>query len=101
MAASVVEPLLDVTDLGAWRAAIVDLRTSLTSSLVELGWAVSDTDANWVLVHTDRALRDEAAGHGVIVRDLTSFGLPGTYRVALPRPDRLDAVVDVFAALAR
>ena len=37
----------------------------------------------------------------MIVRDLASFGLPGTFRVALPRPDQLDAVIAVFAALAR
>ena len=71
----------------------------MTSALVGLGWSVSTTAANWVLVHTDRPLRDEAAPAGVIVRDLTSFGVAGTFRVALPRPDQLAPVVDVFAAL--
>lgn len=101
LAAAVVEPLLAVTDLGRWSSAIAELRTAMTSALAGLGWTVSTTAANWVLVHTDRALRDDAARAGVIVRDLASFGRPGTFRVALPRPDQLDAVVAVFATLAR
>jgi histidinol-phosphate/aromatic aminotransferase/cobyric acid decarboxylase-like protein len=101
IAVALVEPLLAVTDLEAWCTAVAALRTTMTSALTGVGWSVSDTEANWVLVHTDRPLRDEAARAGVIVRDLTSFGVPGTFRVALPRPDQLAAVVDVFAALAR
>ena len=101
LASAVVEPLLAVTDLQAWCSGIADLRTTLTAALDGLGWSVSDTVASWVIVHTDRPLRDEAAQAGVIVRDLTSFGRPGTFRLAVPRPDQLDVVVDVFAALNR
>ena len=52
-----------------------------------------------MLVRSSRPLRDELAAHGVVVRDCTSFGLPGTFRVALPRPDQLNAVITAFTAI--
>ena len=69
------------------------------SALTGLGVDVTPTDANWVLVRTDRPLRDDLIGRGVVVRDCANFGLPGTFRVALPRPDQLNAVLAAFAAL--
>ena len=52
-------------------------------------------DAPWVLVEAP-GLRDELAPHGVVVRDCTSFGLPGHVRIGLPDDaglERLDAAL--------
>jgi histidinol-phosphate/aromatic aminotransferase/cobyric acid decarboxylase-like protein len=96
LAAALIPALLGVTDLAGWHTAIVTLRRHLVDALTGLGLPVTDTDANWVLVRGDR-LRERLAPTGVVIRDATSFGLPGTYRVALPRPEQLDRVVDAFA----
>lgn len=101
LALAVVEPLLARTQLAGWAGGVADLRAELATSLRELGYDATATEANWVLVRSARPLRDELARHGVLVRDCASFGLPGTYRVALPRPAQLDAVLAAFVAVAR
>jgi len=99
LALGVVEPLLEDADLPGWARGVRHLRAHLAAALGGLGFDVAPTAANWVLVHSPRPLRDELAVHGVVVRDCTSFGLPGTFRVALPRPDQLNAVITAFTAL--
>jgi len=101
LALASVEPLLTDADLPGWARGVRAMRGHLGASLRELGFDVGDTDANWVLVRDDRPLRDELARHGVLVRDCASFGLTGTFRVALPRPDQLNAVVAAFRAVRR
>jgi histidinol-phosphate/aromatic aminotransferase/cobyric acid decarboxylase-like protein len=100
IALAVVEPLLADGDLPGWARGVRHLREHLATTLGGLGFDVAPTDANWVLVRSARPLRDELAGHGVVVRDCASFGLAGTFRVALPRPEHLNAVVRAFAAVA-
>ena len=68
--------------------------------LEALGHDVVDTAANWILVRTGVPLRDELAMHGVVVRDCANFGLAGTFRVAVPRPDDMARVVAAFGAVA-
>lgn len=99
LALGVVEPLLDETDLPGWARGVRHLREHLASALAACGWDVTATDANWVLVRSARPLRDDLAGQGIVVRDGTSFGLPGTFRVALPRPEQLNDVLAAFAAV--
>jgi histidinol-phosphate/aromatic aminotransferase/cobyric acid decarboxylase-like protein len=41
-------------------------------------------DAPWVLVDGAGDLRARLARRGVLVRDCTSFGMPGTVRIAVP-----------------
>ena len=100
LALAVVEPLLEDTDLRGWSRGVRHLGEHVVQSLRPLGVDVTPTDANWVLVRSAAPLRDELAGHGVVVRDCASFGLPGTFRVALPRPDQLNDVLAAFAATA-
>jgi threonine-phosphate decarboxylase len=64
-----------------------------------LGYSVNATAANWVLVERPN-LRAQLAPHRVVVRECTSFGLPGTHRVALPRPREFERVLDAFARVA-
>ena len=57
--------------------------------LVQHGLTPLPSDANWLLVRGETHLRALLAPHGVLVRDCTSFGLPGTARIAVPDADGL------------
>lgn len=99
IALTVTERLVALTDLAGWAAAIRDRRRELVAALETCGLAVTDTEACWVLV--DRpGLRAELAPHGVVVRDCTSFGLPGIHRIAVPTDAELDRLVTALRALA-
>ena len=59
------------------------------------GLVARPSDANWVLVDAP-GLRDRLAPQGVVVRDCSSFGLPGVVRIAVPSSlgfERLDAAL--------
>jgi len=82
--------LLATVDLGRWAAAIAGLRVELVTVLESAGLSVRPgACANWVLVDDAADLRARAATHGVVIRDCTSFGLPGTYRIAVPKAEQL------------
>ena len=99
LALAVVPTLVDQTDLVDWKTRISSLRAEFKAGLIALDFDVADTDVNWLLVrHT--GLRALLARVGVIVRDCASFGLLDTHRVALPRPDQLDEVLDAFRVVA-
>lgn len=83
VALAVLVDLLDRTDLPAWRDGIAALRADLVGLLATHGLVAEVADAPWVLVDAP-GLRDRLAPHGVVVRDCTSFGLPGHARVAVP-----------------
>jgi nicotinate-nucleotide--dimethylbenzimidazole phosphoribosyltransferase len=94
VAASLPE-LLDTVDLPAWSARVGVLRAALADVLAGHGLVAKRSDANWVLVDAP-GLRDRLAPAGVIVRDCTGFGLPGTVRIAVPSErglERLDAAL--------
>jgi len=95
LAAAALPELLDAVDLEGWCAGITRLRADLVRVLEQHGLAVRPSDANWVLVEQG-GLREALAPHGVIVRDCTSFGLPGVTRVAVPSAtglEQLDAAL--------
>lgn len=95
LALAALPALLDATDLAGWAAAICDLGRVFAGRLRGIGFSVETTDANWVLVHR-AGVREALARHRVLVRDCASFGLTGLARVALPRPDELELVVEAF-----
>jgi histidinol-phosphate/aromatic aminotransferase/cobyric acid decarboxylase-like protein len=83
LAAALVPELLARAELPAWQAAVAERRAALIAALP----AVVPSDANYVLVEVPEgaaAARARLGGHGVLVRDCTSFGLPGHIRVAVP-----------------
>jgi histidinol-phosphate/aromatic aminotransferase/cobyric acid decarboxylase-like protein len=83
LAAALVPELLARADLPAWRRATADRRAALTRAIPGAG----PSDANYVLVEVAQgapAARERLARQGVLVRDCTSFGLPGHIRVAVP-----------------
>jgi histidinol-phosphate/aromatic aminotransferase/cobyric acid decarboxylase-like protein len=77
-----VPELLGLADLPAWAAATARRRAALAAAIP----GVEASDANFVLVRVDgaAAARSRLARRGVLVRDCTSFGLPGHVRVAVP-----------------
>lgn len=81
--------LLDLADLPGWATRIAGARADLVRLLTSHGLVVQAADAPWVLVEAP-GLRGRLAPHGVLVRDCTSFGLPGIARIAVPGPDGLD-----------
>jgi histidinol-phosphate/aromatic aminotransferase/cobyric acid decarboxylase-like protein len=97
LAAAVVPDLLALADLPAWAAATARRRAALTSAIP----GVEPSDANFALVRVAEgaaATRARLARHGVLVRDCTSFGLPGHVRVAVPDEAGLDRLAGVWSA---
>jgi histidinol-phosphate/aromatic aminotransferase/cobyric acid decarboxylase-like protein len=101
LAVAVLPELLAATDLPAWRDAIAARRSELAGIFSGLGWIVHAADAPWILVE-DRpppgrpGLRARLALHGIVVRDCESFGLPDTFRVAVPDDRGLARLADVL-----
>ncbi|WP_420452845.1 aminotransferase class I/II-fold pyridoxal phosphate-dependent enzyme [Ilumatobacter sp.] len=96
LALALVDDLLERTDLGAWASSIRAVRGEFSHALRTIGYDVTETEANWVLVHDVVDLRSRVAPLGVAVRDCTSFGMPRTARVALPRDADIERVVSAF-----
>lgn len=87
-AVAALADLLAPVDLPKWAAAVAELRDDLCRILESAGYRVEAADAPWVLVEPV-AIRARLAGHAICVRDCTSFGWPGTARVAVPDADGL------------
>ena len=99
LALALLPPLLEGTDLPRWADLIASTRRTFVADLVNLGFAVADTDVNWVLVD-GQGLRDRLAPLGVVIRDCASFGMPGRFRVAVPFERDRERVLAAFATVA-
>jgi histidinol-phosphate/aromatic aminotransferase/cobyric acid decarboxylase-like protein len=95
LALAIIRPMLAATDLPAWKSRIAALRSSLAD--VFGGFDVTESAANWVLVHDAAALRAPLARRGVLVRDCANFGLDGTIRVAVPDERGLERLAGALA----
>jgi histidinol-phosphate/aromatic aminotransferase/cobyric acid decarboxylase-like protein len=97
LAAALVPELLARADLPAWQAGVAERRRALAAALP----GVVPSDANYVLVEVPEGAataRARLAGHGVLVRDCTSFGLPFHIRVAVPDEAGLRRLVGAWEA---
>jgi histidinol-phosphate/aromatic aminotransferase/cobyric acid decarboxylase-like protein len=95
LAAALVPELLGLADLPAWAAATARRRATLTAAIP----GVEPSDTNFVLVRVEEgaaATRARLARRGVLVRDCTSFGLPGHIRVAVPDEAGLARLTDAW-----
>lgn len=93
---AVLPDLLEHADLPTWATQISDAREELVALLQGYDLEVTHAAAPWVLV--DRpGLRDALAPHGALVRDCTSFGMPGVARIAVPHPDQLPRLDSTLA----
>lgn len=101
LALALLPHLLDLTDLEGWATDIARLRSFCRTELEGVGYKVTESAANWVLLHDVDApsVRSRLVAHGIVVRDCTSFGLPTTVRLALPRPEHVDRVLSAVAAI--
>ena len=101
MAAAALPVLLENADLAGWASAIAELRVQLTTLLQAHGLDPQPSDANYVLCTRAAGLRERLAPHGVVVRDCTSFGLPGQARIAVPGPDGLERLARALEDTAK
>ena len=95
LAAAVVPELLARADLPRWAAATARRRQALAAAIP----GVEPSDANYVLVRVEDGAaeaRARLARQGVLVRDCTSFGLPGHVRIAVPDEVGLARLVAVW-----
>jgi histidinol-phosphate/aromatic aminotransferase/cobyric acid decarboxylase-like protein len=100
LALAAIERFIELTDLTGWARSIGERRRQLVAHLKSFGLAVTDTDACWVLV--DRpGLRAELIPHGVVVRDCTSFGLPGIHRIAVPNDAQLERLTKALTSISQ
>jgi histidinol-phosphate/aromatic aminotransferase/cobyric acid decarboxylase-like protein len=92
--------MLRTADLPTWTKEIGRLRADLQSILQSAGLSPHTSDANWLLVDAP-GLRERLAPQGILVRDCTSFGLPGTVRIAVPDDDGLARLDDALQRMQK
>ncbi|HET6794462.1 MAG TPA: aminotransferase class I/II-fold pyridoxal phosphate-dependent enzyme [Acidimicrobiales bacterium] len=90
-AVAALPDLLTPVDLPGWAARVAALRSELAGVLERAGYRPRRSDANWLLVDAPE-LRDRLARAGICVRDCTSFGMPGTVRIAVPGPEGIQRI---------
>ena len=96
LATAALPGLLERADLPTWANAVAMLRTDLHALLDAHGLDPQPSDANFILVTSAEGLRARLATHGVVVRDCTSFGLPGCARIAVPDVDGLTRLAEAL-----
>lgn len=96
LALAVLPALLEAADLERWAAGLRSLRSELVSLLTGVGLVAQSADAPWVLVPDADHLRLALGARGVVVRDCTSFGMPGTQRIAVPGPHGLEQLASAL-----
>ena len=95
LAAAALPEMLDAVDLPLWSKLVAGLREELADLLRSRGFVPQPSHANWLLVEGP-GLRRYLAGRAVLVRDCSSFGMPGTVRIAVPDADGLERLSAVL-----
>ena len=90
---------LDYCDIESWSRLLAETTRGLAELLSSYGLAVDYSDAPWVLVQGVEDLGRRLIAHGVLVRDCTSFGMPGTYRISACRGREMDKLDKALAAV--
>ncbi|CAN5693099.1 hypothetical protein BH20ACT2_BH20ACT2_17060 [soil metagenome] len=96
LACALAPELIAGADLPHWSTEIARLRGPLVEVLRAAGLDPSASDAPWVLVPGAGALRERLARHAILIRDCTSFGLPGSVRIAVPDEPGLDRLASAL-----
>ena len=89
--------------VAAARDVVQAARRLLTQGFERRGFNVRQSEANFVLVEVGDAtgFRRALLRYGVVVRDCTSFGLPGHVRVACKRPAECQRLLAALADAIR
>jgi histidinol-phosphate/aromatic aminotransferase/cobyric acid decarboxylase-like protein len=95
-ALAVLPELLESADLATWSATVSTLRGQLVDELASHGLSTRPSDSNWVLIDHP-GLREMLAPQGIVVRDCTTFGMPGVSRMAVPSAHGLVRLASVLA----
>ena len=84
------------------RALVAHSRRLLTAGLIQLGFQVEPSQANFVLVHVGDGARFRRAllPHGLVVRDCASFGLPDCVRIACRVPAECQRLIETVGRVA-
>ncbi len=99
LALAALPDLLNQADPTRWACQIASARADLTAVLRTHGIGVQASDAPWVLAQSEQDLRTTLAPRGVVVRDCASFGMPGTYRIAVPDAGGLERLSQALQRL--
>jgi threonine-phosphate decarboxylase len=96
--------MVALADLEHHRRALEILRSErdrLAAALRAGGWVTEPTTAGFFLIDVGHApaARRALLAQGCLVRDCTSFGLPGHVRVSPRLPRQNDLLLEAFAAL--
>lgn len=96
-----VAALADGDHVRSSMAQLTGERDRLMAALRERGWVVEPTSAGFFLIHVGdaRAARSALLARGCLVRDCTSFGLPGHVRVSPRRAEQNELLLAAFATL--
>ena len=100
IACAVLPRMLEAVDLPSTARRVAELRGALVELLVAAGLAPEPSDACFVLVRDATGLREHLARHAILVRDTTSFGMPGGVRIAVPDDQGRDRLAGALAAWA-
>lgn len=100
--AAAVAGLADTAHRAATLAAVREGRAALAAALHDLGLCVADAAANYVCAEVGDTARltTHMASARIAVRDCADLGLRGWVRIAVPPPDRLDAVLGALRTAA-
>ncbi|HEY6275084.1 MAG TPA: aminotransferase class I/II-fold pyridoxal phosphate-dependent enzyme [Streptosporangiaceae bacterium] len=83
LAVEMLPELIALADLVSWQRQVAALRGELETVLRRHGLEPRPSQASWLLVDAP-GLRARLAPAGIVVRDCTSFGMPGVMRIAVP-----------------
>lgn len=96
LACAVLPEMLAAIDLVDISRKVAVLREQTSSLLTSHGLRVEPSDANFMVVTGCDDLRERLARQAVVVRDLSSFGMPSSFRIAVCAErelQRLDAAL--------
>ncbi|CAN5517796.1 histidinol-phosphate transaminase [soil metagenome] len=93
LALAALPDLLDHDDLPSTARRLAARRLDFTTAAQQLGYVTRPGVAPWLLLEGTSGLRDRLAALGIVVRDCTSYGMPGVHRVALPPDGTVDRVL--------
>jgi len=97
---AVLPELLDSADLPGWAAQTAGLRADLTELLRTHGVVPHPSDANFVLCDAPAGFRERLIGHGIVVRDCSSFGVQDKVRIAVPDREGIERLSNALDATA-